>query len=424
MKFTPFALALASASFVLASPAAAQYGMPAPKAPPQVPQKATEDAPQSDQKGPSVSNAARKEIIELKTAVDNKDTANIPAKLAAAKAKAKTKDDNYAIAQLQLRAAIDAQNYDDALLSVDAMAASGVVPASQLNNIYSGLGIKFFEAKQYDKATGAYQKVLQVDPNNSDVIVEMARVQMAQGNNAGAYASLKKAIAVKAAAGQKADASWYKAALSTAYTGKLPAVDEAGRAWLTAYPSKANWNETLRVYLRSHNMSPAAGVDVSRLMFATGSMKEANDYYRLASAVFTAFPGEAKAVLDHGAAAGIVKVADSEIAPIYQASVSKSQGDRASLEGSAKAAIASGQASRIVRNADAYYGYGDYAKAAELYRTALGKTGADANLINLRLGMSLARAGDKAGATAALSSVTGPNAGIAQLWLIYVNNPA
>ena len=45
---------------------------------------------------------------------------------------------------------------------------------------------------------------------------------------------------------------------------------------------------------------------------------------------------------------------------------------------------------------------GNYAKAAELYRVALAKPGVDADVANLHLGMALARAGDKAGATAAL----------------------
>ncbi len=266
--------------------------------------------------------------------------------------------------------------------------------------------------------------MLQVDPNNADVTVEMARIKIAQGKSAEALASLNKAIAARTAAGVKADESWYKVALSTAYNGKLPNVDDTARAWLTAYPSKANWNEVLRVYLRSHNLSPADGVDVSRLMYAADAMKSENDYYRLATALVSSFPGEAKAVLDQGIAAGVVKKDSEAIAPLYAVATTKSQGDRASLEVSAKTALAGPAASRVVRNADAYYGYGDFAKAAELYRAALGKTGADANLINLRLGMALARSGDKAGASAALGTDGGTHAGAAKQWLMYVNQAA
>jgi hypothetical protein len=73
---------------------------------------------------------------------------------------------------------------------------------------------------------------------------------------------------------------------------------------------------------------------------------------------------------------------------------------------------------------DRYYAMGNYAKAVELYRMAMGKPGVDAAVANLHIGMALARAGDKAGATAALNSVTGARADIAKFWLTYVNQKA
>ncbi|HZC37825.1 MAG TPA: tetratricopeptide repeat protein, partial [Sphingomicrobium sp.] len=75
----------------------------------------------------------------------------------------------------------------------------------------------------------------------------------------------------------------------------------------------------------------------------------------------------------------------------------------------------------FMRVGDAYYGAGNYQKAAELYRQAVDK-GADVNVANLRLGEALARAGDKAGATAALGKVGGSQADIAKFWLVYVQH--
>ena len=74
--------------------------------------------------------------------------------------------------------------------------------------------------------------------------------------------------------------------------------------------------------------------------------------------------------------------------------------------------------------ADAYYGYGDYAQAIELYRAALTKTGADKDLVNLRIGMALARSGDKVGATAAFGAAGGAQAEVAKLWLAYLTTKA
>ena len=71
--------------------------------------------------------------------------------------------------------------------------------------------------------------------------------------------------------------------------------------------------------------------------------------------------------------------------------------------------------------ADAYLGYGNWAKAAELYKVALAKGGVDAPTVNTRLGYSLGMTGDKAGAEAALKAVTGtPRDQLAkyyQIWL-------
>jgi Flp pilus assembly protein TadD len=75
----------------------------------------------------------------------------------------------------------------------------------------------------------------------------------------------------------------------------------------------------------------------------------------------------------------------------------------------------------LLRIGDRYYAMGDYAKAADLYRMAMGKPGVDGAVANLHLGMALARSGDKAGATTALNAVTGPRADIAKFWLAYVN---
>lgn len=411
MSFTRNSLAIVLAA-ALSGPVMGQKASPAPAG------AATIQTYQ-----PKVSSAAVKEIVALQKAVQAKDTASIPALLAAAQAKAKTNDDRYAIGLLQFQAAA-AANDDNALLAgVDAMAESKVLPAAQTTSLYASVGGRFYNAKQYDKAAAVFQKAIAADPGNGDMIVELARVRVAQGNAADALAQLNRGIAAKVAIGGKPDESWYKVALSTAYNGKLPGVDDAARAWVSAYPSKVSWREALRVYLNYHKLSPAAGVDVSRLMYAAGVMDSESDYYRLASSVVTTSPGEAKAVLDQGIQAGIVKKNEDAIAQLYKTAEARAQGDRSSLDASSKAALAQPAASRIVRNADAYYGYGDYAKAAELYRAALGKSGGDANLINLRLGMALARAGDKAGATAALNAAGGAQAGIAKLWLLHLDKP-
>ena len=75
--------------------------------------------------------------------------------------------------------------------------------------------------------------------------------------------------------------------------------------------------------------------------------------------------------------------------------------------------------------ADAYLGYGDYAKAASLYRLALqkGGSGVDADTAQLRLGIALAMSGDKAGARTAFAAVKGRRADLASFWTLYLDTP-
>src|SRR5688572_5747441 len=55
-----------------------------------------------------ISKGARKALFDLQTVVFAKDTANVPAKLAAAQAVAKSNDDKCFIGQMQMKAASDA----------------------------------------------------------------------------------------------------------------------------------------------------------------------------------------------------------------------------------------------------------------------------------------------------------------------------
>jgi tetratricopeptide (TPR) repeat protein len=423
LNSTALTLVLASSCVAIAAPAVAQmgqYGSSAPQQPKIVPPKQTEEAPTSGYK-PNISNAARKEIVELQTAVNAKDTANIPAKVAAAQAKAKTKDDNYVIAQLQLKAAVDAQDNARIMSGVEAVLASGVLPAADTVPLYISLGKMQFNAKAFDQASAAFEHALQIDPNNVDATVMLAETRNGQGRTAEAVTMIQKAIATRVAAGQKPEESWYKRAVALSFNAKLPSAPTLGREWVAAYPSPKNWRDTIRIYQTTSGLEDVALIDTMRLARATSALNGENDYFRYANTLVSkGFPGEAKAVLDQGFAAKSIDKTRATFSQLYALAASRSQGDQASLAASAAAARSAADAKKAMTTAEAYYGYGDYAQAAELLRVALTKPGVDKDLANLRLGMALAGAGDKAGATAALNAVGGAQTEIAKLWLTYV----
>jgi len=427
LTLTGLGLTLVSGTILMSGPALAQgYGAPPPPPKIQVPSTQSSDQPAQQQAGqPKISNAARKEIVALQAAVNAKDAATISTALAAAQAKAKTNDDRYVIAKLQLKAAVDANDSNAMTQGVEAVLASGAAQPSELQTLYLGLGKLHYNNKAYDQAAAALEQVLKLDPNNVEALVVQAETRNAQGRAAEGVGILQKAIAIRVAAGQKPEETWYRRAVKLAFDAKLPVTAALARDWVAAYPNPKNWRDAIRIYQTNSGQDDAALIDTMRLARAVGGLQGENDYYRYTNTLVTkGFPGEAKAVLDEGFAAKAIDKSRATFSQIYSLATSRAQGDRASLAALATAAKAAPDAKKAMVTAEAYYGYGDYAQAADLYRAALTKGGVDKDLANLRLGMSLLGAGDKAGATAAFNAAGGVQAPVAKLWLTYLAQKA
>ena len=424
---TGFSLLLASSGLALATPALAQYSTPAPAPQSTAPRTGNQEATAQDSSGykPNISAAARKEIVDLQTAVNAKDAANIPAKVQAALAKAKTKDDKYVIGKLQLKAAVDASDNNAMAAAIETIIASEAAPAAEQISLYTNLGKLQYNAKAYDKASAALEQVLQRDPANVDAIVTLAETRNAQGRAAEGVGLIQKAIASKVAAGQKPDENWYKRAVKLSFDANMPTAPAIAREWVAAYPTSKNWRDTIRIYQTSSRLDDVGLIDTMRLARVTGALQGENDYFRYANTLVTkGFPGEAKAVLEQGFSGNSIDKTKATFSQLYSLASTRSQGDRASLAATATAAKSAPDAKKAMVTAEAYYGYGDYQQAADLFRTALTKSGVDKDLANLRLGMSLAQAGDKAGAEAALKSAGGTQSETAQLWLTYLKTKA
>lgn len=411
LKITVIAMAAGLSAAGLASPVAAQTSAPA-------------QAPVPARKI-SVSKEALKAIKEYQDAVNAKDVVNMPAKLAAAQAVAKSADDHYVIGQLRLQAA--AASKDDAQIAsaIEALFATNSADPHQVAPLYLNLARIQYNAKQFDKAAASFEKVLAQNPNHTDAMVELAETRFSQGRAADAVNLIQKGIATKLAAGQKPDESWYKRGLRIAFNAQLPAAMEISRQWITAYPSATSWRDGLLVYRRLGKPDGAANLDVLRLQRAVDALEGSGDYELYAyEAVEGRAPSEAKTVLEEAIAAKKIDANAAifrEVLPIVRKAAAGEQQGLAERQASAEAAPKAAAAMAV---ANASFGLGQYDKAAQLYRMALTKPGADADLINLRLGIALARKGDKAGATEALKAVTGARSELAKYWLIYVSSQA
>ncbi len=406
MKFTITAAAALLAGTALAVAPASAHAAPQ--------QAAAQAAPQVQ---PKVSSGAVKSLKELQAAVQTNNAADIQAKVAAANAAAKSADDKYMVGAIEYKYAAAAKNDSMRAQALEEMIASGFKGAP-MAELYGDLGATYTRLKQPQRATDAYQHALQLDPNSVDATAGLAEAKVAAGQPAEGLALIQKGIALQSAGGQKAPETWYKRALQIAWKAKLPQAMQISREWLVAYPTTDTWQNALAVYQNLVSLDESQTLDLMRLKRATGSLTP-SDYFNYGDiASRSGFSGEAKAVLDEGFASNTVKRSDPSFSQLYALASQKSQGDKASL---AAAPQASASAKQTISTGDAWYGYGDYAKAADFYRAALAKPGVDANLANLHLGMALARQGDKAASIAALNKVTGQMAELAKYWVVYDN---
>ena len=399
----------ALSALLSATPALAQKAAPAPAA------AAAPGLCQAD-----ISKGARNAIVALQNAVVAKDSANIPALTAAAQALAKSNDDRCYIAQLQVKAAADANNLKAIPAALEVQLASGGVPATRIAALYEGLAQSFIKAGNHDDAATALDRAIALEPGQVARVITLAELRLKQKRGADALPLFRKAIAMERAAGRVPDTQWYGRALGVAHAAKNPVAYELAREWVAAYPSPANWRDAVRIYAQVSGASSETMVDLLRLQRQTGSLLGENEYGRYAEALITnGFAGEALAVLNEGIAAKTLDANNATIKAMRTLATSRAAGDRASLGGQEKAALANVAARPAMVLGEAYFGYGDYAKAAAMFRAAQGKSGVDAELANLRLGMALAANGDKAGAATALKLVTGPRAEVARYWETY-----
>ncbi|KPF72170.1 hypothetical protein IP88_10335 [alpha proteobacterium AAP81b] len=337
-----------------------------------------------------------------------------------------TADDTYTLLRFRLNAAIGLNDNPTVEDTLAKLLLTGRVSAEDQPKYYRNIGAFAMQRKDYATATAAFEKLIALDPNNAENKVALGELYFSQKQNAKAVETISAAIATQTAAGQKAPENWYRRALGISYDGKLgPLVQSSALALVAAYPNPVNWRDAIVILRDSfQRMDDSTELDFLRLQAATGSLNGERDYIEYAdTALRGGFPGEAQFAINEGVSRKMLDAGKPLVVEMKKSADGKVAADKASLPGLEKEA--KGNPKLIVATGDAWYGYGDYAKAAALYRQAQGNAAIDQSIVNLRLGAALARGGDAAGAAAALGQVTaaGPRAALAQYWLAHVKAP-
>jgi hypothetical protein len=365
----------------------------------------------------------RAAVAEAQKAIKAADFATATAKLAEADAAVASPDDSYVIASARYELATAQADLPARQKALETMLGSGLVPPASLNNYTLAAGQLAYNNKDMAKAAqylGQATAAGVTDPNAFAMLME-ANINL--NKPVEAVAALEKAIALQQP-GKLVPADWYGRAIGAAYTAKLaPETERITRARVAAYPSPTNWRDALISYRDLGGLDPQTELDVMRLLRVAKGLKGARDYLDLVEPTAQKFPGEARAVLDAGVASGALQSTSATVKELDTTIKAKLGNDRTALASGAAAAKTAKDGVLALGTADAYFGYGDYAPAIELYRVALSKGGVDANIVNTRLGASLALSGQADEAKKVFGAVTGPRAGLAKYWLVWIDQP-
>lgn len=380
-----------------------------------------------------LSKKIRVPISEAQTAITAKDTATATAKLAEADALAEGVDEKYAIGSLRLQLATANNDTAGQRAAVDAMIASGGIPPADLPKFQFYAGNFAYNANEFPRTIemltaaqqAGYVHVDAAGQPTQDLNLLLAEAHFKSNQVPQGLAFVERAVEAERAAGRTPPGDWYSRAISTAYEAKLGSeVSKWTRLQVQSDPNPENWRRALVIYRDSTNLDAATNLDLLRLMRSSKSLASERDYLEYAQETADrGLPGETKAVIDEGAAAGVVNKSNRAVADVYSVANTRVTADRASLGGSEKQAASAADGKIAASTGDAYLSYGDDAKAATMYQLALQKGGVDANVVNTRLGIALARSGQKDAARAAFQAVTGPRADLAAYWMLWLDRP-
>jgi predicted Zn-dependent protease len=416
------ALAIGAAGALFTAPADAQR---APRNKGQQNQAAAQAQAQAQGPALNLNAQERAVLVPLEAAARGTDRAAQDAALAAAQGVVRGADARYAFARYQL--AIAVQRNDNAMLTqaLDAVLASGRAPASELPTFLNSRAQIAMQARDHRRAEQLLTQLQQLQPNDVSLMASLAQLRTQQGNVGEGLRMLQQAIAAQQAAGRPVEQSWYQFGLRHATDSNDPAIRANfmpfARGLLGAYGTPQNWRQVLVTYRERANLDAQANIDLSRLMLASRSLAGERDYYDFANALNQGgYPAEAKAVLDAGVSSRMVDAAKSPFRELIGSVNGRIAADRAELPSAQRSALAAATGTPALRTGDAFLGHGRYTDAIALYQAALQKGGTDANVVNTRLGIAYALAGQRAQAEAAFRAVTGPRADIAALWMLWL----
>jgi tetratricopeptide (TPR) repeat protein len=348
------------------------------------------------------------------------------AKLAEADAVAhKTPYESYVIAATRAAVLLQSGDYPGTITALEAALATGILaPADALSRVETLVKL-CYQTKDYQKLRDYAERYYRDGGMDEEPHLLLTEAAYQQGDFAAAAAASRAILAADQRAGRAPPEPVLQMLASSEYRQQHDGAYRDALMQLVAhYPKRDYWAELIAAVQKRPGFSDRLALDVARLKLATGTMAAPANYVDAAQrALLAGLPGDAKAFLAKGYAAGVLgKGADAarqqRLAAMAEQQASE---DQKGLVAKAKEAEAAPTGLPAVRLGEAYVSYGRYPEAIAALEQGLRKDGLDhPEEAKLDLGIAYLAAGDKERGGAVLRSVAGEDGArdLAQLWLI------
>jgi tetratricopeptide (TPR) repeat protein len=374
--------------------------------------------------GPKLSAKVGKPLQEADALIKAKNFKGALAKIKEVEAiPGKTPYEQYVTDELEGIVQVNLGDYGAAARVFENTLASGNVPADQQSNRVKAVTQLYYQAKNYPKAIEWAQKYNK-DAQDPEIQLLVGQAYYIQKQFKPAADAMRQTIKYAEAKGQQPKEDWLQLLMSAEYEqGNTAGVQATLEQLVQRNPQPKYWQDLLSMMEKNMRGSTKSSLDIYRLMLATGTMKDAQEYSEMTElALQQGLPGEAKQVVEKGMQAGVLGQGPQKERHTRLLNMANTQvaTDQKQLESGVKEARAQKTGDALVKFGEAYASYGQYDKAIQVIQEGIAKGVKDKDDAQLRLGLAHLGAGQRQQALTAFKAIT-PNSNasqIARLWTI------
>ncbi len=328
-----------------------------------------------------------------------------------------TEPEKMFLERLSVVAAMNAQKFDVASGSLDYLLQSKELSAADRLTLTETMVSVSQRNKDHVKVVHWARRYAQEGGKNQRVHIMKVQALALQGLHKEVLQDMQEAFKASGYQAEESELRIYAFSQKqlkddTGYTQTLTQL-------VTRFPSKDYWSDLLNSLGRMPNIQARTQLDVSRLMDATATMEDAEDYLDTAQfALKAGLPYEALRVLDQGHMAGLYKGSTAaSYAKLKQQAQQRATEDDKAMK---SFTMASDNGPVLVQLGDVLFSKGQWVEAADAYQKALSKGGLKREAdVRLHSGIALLKAKQGEQAKAMLQSVSGDASAVqmANLWI-------